>query len=765
MLSPHLDGVVLTLSNIDGSLTPDAIRSAIEVVPAFKPAWRRLHAYLVNNPTTLTSGDASVSLMLVKVLIALRNAGSTTVVVPRCSTCNETELNARSQPSNTGQRVCERCNKFRYLVEEDCAGCHEMRFGCRSIAGYRVCRACIDRGVQDAGPRLLALTASSPSHSVRNDEARVAVAALTAGNQFGVAFEIERGQTDLFVRPECASARFGKYYDALRDAGSLLPPILCGHCRRERPLPNILDGLRSCSSCYKNRHRRACDGCQKLANITVVTADSRSLCTTCRNNSPENVGECHNCGTTAQLWGYTSDGPLCRTCRRRALVGVCIECGKTAPCRFAGTDASICHTCAANRAECSSCGRTRVVQRRLPDGSALCGACIQRNPLPCFACGNTRQVRARQQGQPYCGQCASRDPVFASPCTLCDTVDNLTRSGLCKRCRATELINGLFDSVAPLSPEQSSIRTVLLSAKPQLVLNVFRRKTTINVVRSLLEQPSAISHETLSELGDEARVSAVRSFLMEHEILPARDLRLARFETWIEGTAPEITPTGHRHIVLQFARWKHLRRWRDQSAPTTQGQYAGARREILLVIEFLDWIKTTKVTTDQLTQRHVDRWIAAGHRTRSNIRYFMDWARKNHIVPASIRVASLPVAELTTTAEDPAHLEEVLARLLDESIEMDSRDRLSGALAVLFGIWPSVIVRLTVDDVAPSGSGYSVKLGNSPLQLPDALTPPFGRPSTPGRHRECSAKPSKHNGCFPDEDPGTRSRRTPSPSG
>lgn len=205
-----------------------------------------------------------------------------------------------------------------------------------------------------------------------------------------------------------------------------------------------------------------------------------------------------------------------------------------------------------------------------------------------------------------------------APAALSGTTSRRFCTSTSRKTRKRQLRNFAPRSAGPSAPE--SILTWL--RKPG--------------VRELLERVATgkipLSHEALDREPSSLRAEHLRSLLIHHNLLPARDHYLALFERWLHNKVEGIDDIEVRRPIESFTRWHHLRRIRTLSkdGKPTRGPVHSAKQEITETIKFLSWLKLTYGrSVASCLQTDVDTWLADGPTTRHAIRTFFVWALKN----------------------------------------------------------------------------------------------------------------------------------------
>ena len=338
----------------------------------------------------------------------------------------------------------------------------------------------------------------------------------------------------------------------------------------------------------------------------------------------------------------------------------------------------------------------------------------------CDLCGKSRQLNGRWNGELLCANCWRKHPQAVRPCTRCGGLEYLSRDRLCRACRGRDKIAALFtDGRVEAQPSLMNVRAALLAAEGGYLDNMIEGGTAWRLLRSLVEDENAITHEALDTLGSPSDTKVLRSFLIAHRVLPTRDDHVRAFETWIERSAQTIARADDRKAFIGFARWRHLRQARQNFL--TEAQRAWRRRELTIIRELLAFLHDLGLGLRTATQSAIDQWLAQGNSDRRRVRAFLYWCRTN-AVAVSLRVQShagpgLPVPAALLEHEQRA----LLRRILDPAQLFDPGTRLAAGLVLVYGFRVHQIAKLRLEDITLRNGSVSIRFGPDPLHLPPVL--------------------------------------------
>lgn len=501
----------------------------------------------------------------------------------------------------------------------------------------------------------------------------------------------------------------------------------CARCGREgQPAHAILEEGPICDACYHRRRTAICSACGTVSPGVKLRRDVEArLCDRCW--SPP-VLTCTTCGEDKPIKrGATRGRPICESCR-----------SKNRPLRT-----------------CVVCGNERRIHSRLLMG-AVCGPCYTRmrnHPVSCATCEEVRPLVGRDDAdQPICGPCAGEKIDWI--CHSCGEFAALYADGRCASCtarlRVRNLCSTLDGEVHPqLQPVVDAIDT---DHRARGVIQWLDGTQWADVIGSLARSGAPITHEALDDLQATRAVTNARGLLVQTGVLEPRDESVERTAKWIDARL-EDEPDAITMIVRPYATWSVLRRARKRRA-NSPGAGKNARARINAAIQFLTWLDERGQTLRTATQRDVDEWLVGGKTTRYLVRAFVLWAHDQGLcadLDVPWRIRDDPINYLTD--DQRQHLLASVLRDAQHSLQI----RTAAALLLTFGLTPTAIVTLRVDDVTQRDGRVYLHVGRRPLVMPGALgalIDQLAAEAPDHRHTILAATPEPNQWLFPGTVPG-----------
>ncbi|WP_245206810.1 hypothetical protein [Rhodococcus erythropolis] len=246
------------------------------------------------------------------------------------------------------------------------------------------------------------------------------------------------------------------------------------------------------------------------------------------------------------------------------------------------------------------------------------------------------------------------------------------------------------------------------------------KNTASAVLADLATGTRPLTHQALDEMPHSKPLEHLRSVLVATGALPARDEHLSRLERWIHATLDERGGRDDRELLRRYALWHLLRRLRQRNngTPTTHSQFAGVRQRVRAAIALLDWLHAREVTLASCRQADIDTRLTSPDATHlAEAGQFVRWATAQRV--CAIEYPAVRWHGPSRTLDHDERWKHAKRLLHDDSLRPE--DRVAGLLLLLYAQWPSAISRLTVDDVDATDHQVRLRLGQTPITLPEPL--------------------------------------------
>jgi len=143
------------------------------------------------------------------------------------------------------------------------------------------------------------------------------------------------------------------------------------------------------------------------------------------------------------------------------------------------------------------------------------------------------------------------------------------------------------------------------------------------------------------------------------------------------------------------------------------------RRRLSVALEFLAWADERGLALGDLTQDHIDDWIAgADSHRRYLIRYFLTWTTGRRLT-RSLAVPAIPRQDPQALLGEDDRWQVLQRCLTDDSMPADIRA--AGAITLLFGPSAERLCHLTPDHLDFGENHDYLTLGRHPVLLPPRL--------------------------------------------
>jgi hypothetical protein len=368
---------------------------------------------------------------------------------------------------------------------------------------------------------------------------------------------------------------------------------------------------------------------------------------------------------------------------------------------------------------CSICGRKAPCAISRATGKPWCRACKQRWAR-CARCGTTAPVRGGTADAPLCSACTVPGAEFWRTCPGCGQEGRI-HLGQCRTCRLREQLRDLLAGPdGTISPALHALHDNLAASERPATALHWLGKSTAGILREVAAGQRPLTHAALDELPDSKPLRHLRTILVATGTLPERDEHMTRLEAWIARATAGRPDPDERRLLHQYATWHVVRRLRRRLAGqhATYGQFVSAQRNVRAAAALLDWLAVRGLTLETARQGDLDAWLgdaAAVHRADAG--NFVRWARRSKLT--TLNFAAVKWGGPSGVIDTETRWEQARWLLHDDSLRPE--DRLAGLLVLLYAQQTSVISRLTLAHVQPSGGQVLIRLGREPVALPGPL--------------------------------------------
>lgn len=300
----------------------------------------------------------------------------------------------------------------------------------------------------------------------------------------------------------------------------------------------------------------------------------------------------------------------------------------------------------------------------------------------------------------------------------------------------------MHDALAGLGAPRDVIRWLHVSAVTRLL-------------RDMATGEVAVSFEALDALPRSRAVWFVENLLTTAGVLVGRDPILARFELWVAEWLDAIEVADLERLLRRYATWEVLRPLREKSArrPLSDSAHNGAKSRLKACLDLLGFIIGRGRVEDGCRQADLDTWAAGSRKsTVRSARPFWNWAVRHRLVPEGLDYPGAVDAPRGVPPSDAWQWD--LARHLLHDEGVDTHHRVAGLLVVLYAQPVSRIARMTHDDVVATASTVTVRLGRTPIAVPEPLAGHVRSLLVPRQPTSATMIPGGPNWLFPGQQPG-----------
>jgi len=346
----------------------------------------------------------------------------------------------------------------------------------------------------------------------------------------------------------------------------------------------------------------------------------------------------------------------------------------------------------------------------------------------------------RIDGHPACRRCSG--VKLNVDCRVCGVEDELYAGGRCWGCTLATTVDRLLanPSTGSIAPELVPLADALKSMKRANSGLTWIRQKHVTAFLQDLAVTTTLTHEAVDALPKSRTREFVRGLLVEHGVLPHRDLYGARYDEWSRDVLERLTDPVNRDVIRRYIRWQHQRRM-NQMDQVPQGTFLRSKQTVNVAIEFLNWLTDHGIELGVLEQEHLDAWQADGPSTRLLTDRFLSWAIKTRLVRPDLKIQRHRRG--TSPRMNAMDQEQAVQRVV-HSDELSPRDRAAAILVLVFGQQIEDVVGLTWNDFKVTDDLVTVRIGAIEIALPDPLDGPWRELATNPRNDLTAAHPNSN---------------------
>lgn len=627
--------------------------------------------------------------------------------------------------------VCSMCAS--HARRERCSACGALRpISVRNPDTTSTCRSCNRRNkaelVRDANRGVIvdAVGRAEPQLGLSVISAAVDSVCDTTRRLNSLAAALREDPDCLINASGRAPREADRLVSAMTAAGATrlrLPS--CAVCAKTPPTLIGRTGQRLCPSCNTKKRVETCSGCGVEMPVVGRAADGGALCWICVRRDPSHQKLCSICAKPGHITARRDGQAICVRCYGRPH-RTCEGCGRTAPTSGGRDRPRLCSACRPPRREtiCAYCAKRASVSAIWAAGPA-CSTCYQRTLASkgtCEGCGQLRRIDPRDtSNRALCSDCAGLPPLAV--CEGCGGEDRIWRNRRCFACNLDARLDVILAGPQGGIPDHlASLRAGLAGTEsPRAVLRWLDEPRVEAVLCGLAAGTLVVDHATLDDIGgSSAWMGHLRQVLVNAGVLAGRDETVAALQRWVDAQLDKIGDPEDRNLVAAYATWWVIRRRRSRQASRPADDTGYDHTAIARAIELLAWLRNHELTLGSCTQADIDLWLASGPPARRHARRFIRWARRQHLCQAIDIVRRRD--PVPAPAADVKELAATARRLLaDDTIAL--ADRVAGLLVILYGQPLTRVAALEEIHVAQHGKITTLRLGVTPIELPE----PFGQ--------------------------------------
>lgn len=399
---------------------------------------------------------------------------------------------------------------------------------------------------------------------------------------------------------------------------------------------------------------------------------------------------------------------------------------------------------------CARCDEHHRIAANWPDGG-ICVYCYQqaKRTRGTCRCGHAGVLPGRIDGHPACRRCS--DVRVNVDCRSCGTEDDLYSGGSCWTCSLGRAVDrALTDpTTGSVSRELAPLAQGLKSMKRANSGLTWIRQPHVTAFLQQLAAKQVVAHDVIDALPKSNTREFIRGLLIEHGVLPRRDVFKALYADWSTTTLDRLTDPTHRDTVQRYIRWQHQRRM-NQMDEVSRATFLRSQQTVTVAIDLLNWLTEQRIDLGALDQEHLGPWLSTGLTDRLLADRFLAWAAEAQLVQPGLTLQPLR-RRATPRLSAPEHAR-AIQRFFDND-RLKPRDRAAAVLMLAFGQQIDDIVDLTWDEISVTDELVTVRIGSIEIPLSEPLDGPWRALAAHPANAQTAAHPNSP-WVFPGQSPG-----------
>lgn len=220
-------------------------------------------------------------------------------------------------------------------------------------------------------------------------------------------------------------------------------------------------------------------------------------------------------------------------------------------------------------------------------------------------------VARDDEGADVCGPCVGFAADYT--CKLCGRTGKPHSRGRYAHRVLAKRVNALLAGPnGTITSQLEPLAAALADApSPFSAIQWLKDSPNAKLLARLASEEHELSHELLDELPPSRNQRYIRQLLVHTGALEERNEDLERISGWLKHELAD-KPAVHASLARSFLNWFLLRRARQRAAMRRHPASADRdlRRRVSVALDFLAWMDQRGLPLPDLSQEHIDDWIA-----------------------------------------------------------------------------------------------------------------------------------------------------------